>query len=213
MSRTQVGELLADRRRNAAVAWLLVAFLGVAAVGNLLGGDGFTDGALWAGFITGVVVLAVVPPVVHRNATRMLPWEVLAMAALPVIGRSFARVELTGDLATYLSVAALALIVAVELHAFTTVRMTYGFAVVFVVVTTMATAGVWAILRWSLDVTIGTQFLLEQGVPPHQIHDDLMVEFIYSTAAGIVAGTIFELYFRRWARIEDRLDLEVDDLA
>jgi hypothetical protein len=213
MSRTQVGTLLADRRRNAAIAWLLVAFLGVAAAGTLFGGETFADGALWAGFIVSIIVFAVVPPVVHRNATRMLPWEVLAMAALPVIGRSFARVELTGDLATYLSVAALALIVAVELHAFTTVRMTYGFAVVFVVVTTMATAGIWAVLRWSLDIALGTQFLLEQGVPPGEIHDDLMVEFIYSTAAGMVAGIVFELYFRRWARIEDRLDLEVDDLV
>jgi len=207
MSRAQVGTLLADRRRNAYAGWLLVVFLGTVVAGNVLDGE-----LLWAGFVTGMLVLAVLPPVAHRNWTVMLPWEVLAMAALPVIGRSFATVELTGDLATYLSVAALALVVAVELHVFTSVRMTYGFAIVFVVVTTMATAGTWAITRWSLDVVLGTQFLLEQGADPDVVHDDLMIEFVYSTMAGVVAGVVFELYFRRRARLEERLAAEVDDL-
>jgi len=43
----------------------------------------------------------------------MLPWEVVAVAALPVLGRAVATVPVTGTLTTYLSVAAVALIIAV----------------------------------------------------------------------------------------------------
>lgn len=207
MSRSQVGTLLGDRRRNAAVGWVVVAFLAAVVAGNALGGD-----RLWAGFVAVVLGLAVVPPIANRDWTVMLPWEVLVVAALPVIGRSFATVELTSDLAVYVSVAALALVVAVELHAFTPVRMTYRFAVFFVVVATMATAGTWAVARWSLDVLFGTQFLLEPGVDERAIHDELMLEFVYSTVAGLVGGAVFELYFRRSARIEERLSAEGEKL-
>lgn len=200
--------MLADRRKNAYAGWLLVAFLASVAVGTLLGGD-----LVWAAFVAGVLTLAVVPPVAYRDWTVMLPWEVLAMAALPVIGRSLATVELTGDLAMYLSVAALALILAVELHTFTPVRMTYGFAVFFVVVTTMATAGLWAVTRWAFDLLIGTQFLLEPGVPESAVHDELMWEFVYSTVAGLLAGVVFELYFRRWADLTSRVPQEVSDIV
>lgn len=207
MTRSQLGSLLADRRRNAVAAWVLVAFLAVVVAGNALGGD-----PLWAGFVSVVLALTVVPPVANRDWTVMLPWEVLVVATLPVLGRSFATMELTSDLAVYLSVAALALVVAVELHSFTPVRMTYRFAVFFVVVTTMATAGTWAVVRWSLDVLLGTQFLLQPGVDERAIHDELMLEFVFSTVAGLVGGIAFELYFRRFARLEERLPVEVDEL-
>jgi hypothetical protein len=204
----QVGTMLADRRRNAAAGWLLVAFLAAVAVESVLAGN-----LLWAGFTAAVVALCVVPPIAYRDATTMLPWEVVAMGALPVVGRTLATVELTGDLATYLSVAALALIVAVELHVFTPVKMTYGFAIFFVVVATMATAGVWAVVRWASDVWLGTQLLFEPGVAEAEVERQVMFEFVYSTAAGLVGGLIFELYFRRLARIEERIPEEVAELA
>jgi hypothetical protein len=130
----------------------------------------------------------------------MLPWELLLLASLPLLGRTVATVPVTSDLATYLSVAAVALIVAVELQAFTTVEMTPRFAVGFVVVATLAAAGAWAVVRFGLDATFGTQFL---GVPPAPGAEGdpreraLMLEFVYSTVAGVLAGLIFEGYFRR----------------
>lgn len=205
MSRSQVGALLADRRANAAVGWAVVAFLAAAVVGNVLEGT-----LLWAGFVAVVLGLAVIPPLAHRNPTVMLPWEALALAAMPVVGRSFATVQLTSDLAMYLSVAALALVVAVELHAFTSVRMSFGFAVVFVVVATMATAGFWAVARWTMDLLVGTTFLLDPATSSTAIHDRLMFEFLYSTAAGLLAGVIFELYFRRWADAAERVPEELE---
>jgi hypothetical protein len=103
----------------------------------------------------------------------------------------------TSALATYLSVAAVALVVAVELQVFTPVRMTPRFAVGFVVVATLAAAGAWAVARFALDSLLGTTFLLDPALPESIIERALMFEFVYSTAAGVLAGVIFEGYFRR----------------
>ena len=205
---SQIGTLLADRRRNAALGWVFVVFLLGVAVESALAGE-----LLWAGFTGAVVALSLVPPAAYRDATTMLPWEVVAMAALPVVGRALATVELTGDLATYLSVAAVALIVAVEVEVFTPVRMTYGFAIFFVVVATMATAGVWAVVRWAADVWLGTALVYEPGLTADEVERQVMVEFVFSTVAGLFAGLTFELYFRRRAPIKERLPDEVTDLV
>lgn len=198
MSGADLGVLFSDGRYNAALGWLFaVALLGVAG-GEVIAGD-----PLWAAFVGGVAILVVLPMIAYRNPLVMPPWEVIGLAALPVIGRAVASFQLTSDLATYLSVAAIALLVAVELHAFTSVRMTIGFAVLFVVVTTMATAGVWAVVRWLSDLWLGTGFIGDET--------ELMWEFVNSTAAGIVGGVVFEFYFRRRAKPDRRLPADVRD--
>lgn len=188
----RLGNVLETERRNALLAWVLVGFVGLVVVGNLLHGD-----VLWAGFAIAILVLALVPAVAFRRAAVMLPWEVLLLAVLPLVGQTFVTVPITGRFVTYLAVAALALVIAVELHVFTPVEMTPGFAVSFVVVTTIATAGVWAVVRWLLDISLGTSFLLYPGLSPPAVETQLMYEFGYSTVAGVVAGVIFEAYFRR----------------
>lgn len=203
--RERLGALVESRRGNAALGWLLVAFVGSVVVGSAIQGD-----LLWAGFAAIVGALALVPAVAYRNPKVMLPWEVLALAALPLIGRVFATVPLTSRFATYLAVAAVALVIAVELHLFSPVLMTPSFAVLFVVVGTMATAGVWAVARWSLDLYLGTGFLLDPALSETEIEHRLMWEFVFSTGAGILAGVVFEGYFRRIARIEDRLPDRVE---
>ena len=204
-ARGRLGTLVETQRTNAAIAWLLVGFLGAVIAASVADGD-----LLWAGFSAVVVALALAPTIAYRRPTVMLPWEVLALAALPLIGRVAATVPLTSQFATYLAVAAVALIIVVELHLFTPVLMTPGFAVLFVVIATMAASGVWAVVRWLLDVTFGTGFLLVAGVPEEVVETRLMWEFVYSTAAGVVAGVIFEGYFRRRARLEERLPEEVE---
>jgi hypothetical protein len=92
------------------------------------------------------------------------------------------------------------LVIAVELHAFTTVEMTPGFALLLVVVTAVAAAGVLAVVRWLVDTWLGTGFLLTPGVEPELIETGLMWEFVYSTLAGVAAGVLFEVYFRRRGR-------------
>ena len=131
----------------------------------------------------------------------MLPWEVLILAALPVLGRAFLVAQL-GEFAAYLAVAALALIVAIELHVFTAVEMNRGFAVGFVVITTMATAGLWALVRWVADLYLETGFLASEAA--------LMWEFVASTAAGVLAGVLFAWYVRRGTGMEPARSGETD---
>jgi hypothetical protein len=197
MAQRSAGDLLANQRVNALVGWLFVAFLvGVA-------GESFIEGDIrWGLFVSGVVVLCLVVPAAFRNREMMLPWEVIALAALPTFVGAVITNDVVTDITLYVSVAALALIVAVQLDLFTQVRMTVGFAIVFVVLGTLAAAGVWAVLRWSLDVTLGTNLLLEPGVSDDTVHDDMMVEFFYSALAGVGAGIVFEVYFRRESVVE-----------
>lgn len=192
MSQAQLEGLIADGRTNAAIAWVLVVAITAIGVAELV-----TGGFLWATFAAVLVALALLPPIAFRSSLAMLPWEVLLLAALPVLGMAVGADRLTGHFASYLSVAAVALVIAVELQSFTTVRMTPGFAVVFVAVTTMAAAGLWALLRWSAAQTLGVPFTAD--------HDAVMWEFVYSAVAGLGAGVVFELYFRRFARPERRL--------
>jgi hypothetical protein len=198
--------LLADRRTNAVLGWVLLVFLSLVAIESVVDGD-----LAWAVFVSVVLVLCLVPPLAFRDAETMLPWEVIALAALPTFGRAIATFELTSDFNMYLSVAALALIVAVEIDVFTAVELTVGFAIVFVTIATLATAGAWAVFRWSMDVLVGTEFLIEPGVDELVVHDELMLEFIYSAVSGLTAGIVFELYFRRRAPIEKRVSEEVTE--
>jgi hypothetical protein len=197
-------DLLADRRTNALIGWFLLAFLALVVGESVLDSD-----LAWAVFVSVVLGISLIPPVAFRNPEVMLPWEVIAMAALPTFGRAIATFNLTSDLNMYLSVAALALIIVVELDLFTQVTLTLGFAIVFVVLTTLAAAGVWAVLRWQMDIWLGTEFLLVPGVDDRVIHDDLMIEFIYSAVAGVLAALTFELYIRRRATPKQRVPEEV----
>lgn len=203
MIESSVGTVLEGARLTAGLGWALLVFDLAVAVASLWTGD-----VLWAGFALAVAALALVPPVTFRDATAMLPWEVLVLAVLPLVGRVLTA-EFTpfrGNVAAYVSVAALALVVAVELDLLTSVEMDYRFAVAFVVVATMATAGVWAVVRYGSDLYLGTTLLLPPGgvdAPPAALEEaehGLMLEFVASFAAGVVAGAVFELYFRRHRR-------------
>ena len=192
----ELDALLNDERLNAGLAWALVAFVSLVGVESLLDADW-----VWLVFTAIVVSLAVVPPVAFRDPKVMLPSEVLLLAALPLLVRGLYTAGLLADLATYVSVAALALILAVELDVFTPVLMPTWFAVFFVVIATMATAGVWAVLQWLSDVYLGTAFIYPTPPPvPESIDqaalETLMWDFVVATLAGILAGIVFAFYFR-----------------
>lgn len=194
MNTSGVGRTLRNEGTNAVIAWLLIAVVTVIAIATLV------SAPLWAGFAVVVAVLSVIPAIALRSPRAMLPWEVLALAAFPFLVRPIGTPG-TGRIETYLAVAAVALIVAVELHVFTSVEMNYSFAVFFVVVTTMACAGVWAVVRWSAASSLGIGFGLS--------HHRLMLEFVASTIAGVFAGIVFELYFRRFVRARERLEVDL----
>lgn len=183
--------LFQSGRANAIVSWTLVGVLGLVLVESLVDFD-----RLWILFvaITGVIVL--VPPVAYRDWQMMLPWEVLVLALLPILVRGVLGGEL-GIFAYYLSVAGLALIVTVELHVFTTVRMTHWFAVVFVTMTTMASGAAWTVVRWNADRLLGTAFLSNPGMTQMEANAALSTEFVRIALAGLVAGVLFDAYFKR----------------
>lgn len=180
---------------NALLSWPLIVVFALVFIESLLEFD-----LLWATFVfvTGVIVL--LPPIAYRSPRVMLPWELLVLALLPILVRGLFGGEL-GTFATYVSIAALALIIAVELHTFTAVRMTHWFAVTFVVMTTFASAALWTIFRWSMDVLLGTSYLLQPGVSQDVANSLLMIEFLWVTAAGLTAGILFDVFYRRRDRL------------
>lgn len=189
---SDLASLLRRSRINAALGWGLVGIIALTALGNVLLGN-----LLWAVFAAVVGGLAILPPAVRRDPLVMIPWEVFVLAALPLLGYTFGVNVAFREVATYLSVAALALIVAVELQLFTEVDMNYQFALLFVVVSTLAFAGLWAVSRWLSDLYLGTTLLLDPTRSEGVIEESLMWEFVASAVAGLLAGLVFELYVRR----------------
>ncbi|AHG04320.1 hypothetical protein HALDL1_12480 [Halobacterium sp. DL1] len=208
----RLSPLIKDQRTNAVVAWLLVLFVA------LVGVESAPEDLVWVTFSAAVVVVVLVPPVAFRNAAAMLPWEVLLLVALPVFGRAFTAPGLSSDVATYLAVAGLALVIAVELDVFTPVGMTNWFAVLFVVIGTMAAAGLWAVVQWTSDVLLGTSFILPAEPPLTEAQESvalnaLMWDFVAATAVGVLAGAIFVVYFRRRANPRVRLPQNVEEVV
>ncbi|WP_135363356.1 hypothetical protein [Halosimplex halophilum] len=206
MAQRDLGELLTDTRVNAGAAWVLVGVVGLVCIESVATGD-----LLWAAFAATVGVVVALPALVRRNPRAMPPAEVVLLAGLPVVGRAVATLQVTSTVATYLSIAAFALLVAVNLHLFTPVEMSVGFAVLFVVVTTLGAAGLWALARWGSDVHLGTTLLLDPGpdgvlsdADLETIEHELMVEFVGSGIAGLVAGLVFRFYVKRRAVVEGR---------
>ncbi|WP_435072965.1 hypothetical protein [Halorubrum sp. HHNYT27] len=179
----RLAQLFRSGRTNALVAWGMVAVLALTFVESLLGFDWLP--MILVAAITGVVVA---PMIAARDPQVMLPWEVLGLALLPILVRTLLGGEV-GTFAAYMALAAFALIITVELHMFTTLRVTHWFAVLFVVLTTMASAAAWTVLRWNADRLIGTEYLTT--------NEALMIEWLYVTLAGVAAGVLFDAYFRR----------------
>lgn len=206
MAKLSAEDILVGRRVNAVIGWLFVAFLGLVVIESLLDVD-----IQWVTFVLSILLLCIVPPTIFRDPEIMLPWEVIGLAALPTFIGAIISAEVVTDFALYISIAALALIVAVELDLFTEVQMTIGFAIGFVALATLAAAGVGAVFRWQLDVLLGTETLLDSEMTNDEVHEEMMVEFIYSAVAGLVAGLVFQIYFRRQA-IAKRIGEEVSEL-
>ena len=176
-------KLFRDGRTNALIAWVLVAILTAVFVESVLGAD-----HQWILFVGVVGFVVLVPPVAFREWRVMLPWELLVLALLPILARGLVG-GTVGTFATYLSLAALALLVIVELHMFTELTLTHWFAICLVVLTTLAAVAVWTVFRWHADRFLGTAYLTD--------NEALMTEWLYVTLAGLAAGVLFDGYFRR----------------
>lgn len=189
------GWFVRDARVNAAVVWLLVLFLVAAAIVEVLDGD--LPGAALA---TVAAFVAIAPALARRSWTATVPWPLLLLASLPLlfsaVGPTLSSVFVTG-----LSVAALGMLVVVALQLVTTVRMTPNFAVFFVTIVTLATAGFWAVGAALSARFLGTAFV--------ESNDELMWIFTAATIAGLLAAGVFLTFFRRRLRANvDRVPRE-----
>ena len=179
-----------DTRINAAIAWVLVGALVTVAV------TAFFEFLLARMALAALAALAaIVPALVSGIWTRTVPWPLLLVCTIPL---SAGGIGLTffADFVTGLSVAALGMLVVISLQLIGAVRMTPNFAVFFVVLTTLATAGFWAVGSAGSAQYLGTAFV--------ETNDDLMVIFTAATLAGFVAGGLFRAYFRH--QLRDNLD-------
>lgn len=183
--------LVAEPRRDTVLSWLLVS-----ALAAILLGGGLLE--RYESVLFGVVAIVVVvtPAVRARDPTVMPPWYFVGLACLPVLWEAVAPWTLETAIVPSLALATIGLLLAVELHRFTTLLLAPWFAVVLTVLFTLAMAGLLNILRWSADVLVGTSFLLD-GRSQDAINAAVMIELGYATAAGLLAGTIFYRYFRR----------------
>lgn len=175
--------LFRDGRTNAVIGWGMIAILASVFVESAVRID--YQWILFTAFVGGVVVI---PPVAFRDWQVMLPWELLGLALLPILVRGLVG-GTVGTFATYIALAALALLVVVELDAFTSLQVTHWFAIVLVVLTTLAAVAAWTIFRWNADKFLGTTYLAD--------NETLMMEWLYVTLAGVGAGLLFDGYFRR----------------
>ncbi|MFC6724674.1 hypothetical protein ACFQE1_09845, partial [Halobium palmae] len=106
------------------------------------------------------------------------------LAAAPLVVRPY---QPFAHLATYASIATLALLTAVNLNALTEVELTPRFGVLFVVTTTMGLSGLWVMLVGLSDMLLGTSYVAGTG--------ELNREFVASVFTGLAGGLLFERYF------------------
>lgn len=181
-----------DARLNAAIAWVLTAVVGLTAVANFFAGL-FVPMAV----ATVAVAVAVVPAVVKQSWTRTVPWPMLLLASLPLLVSAFSP-SFLGDTVFALGIAALAILVVSALQMTTTVRMTPNFAIGFVVLATLATAGFWALGSAASARYLGTNFI--------ETNDELMLIFTSSLVASLFSALLFRWYFGR--QLKANLEVE-----
>jgi hypothetical protein len=175
--------LFRDGRANAISAWIMVGVLLIVFAESVLEVD-----YRWIAFVAVVGFVVLIPPTAYSDWRVMLPWELLVVALFPILVRGVFG-GTVGTFASYFALAALALLIIVELHMFTSLSVTHWFAVVLVVLTTLAAVAAWTVFRWNADRYLGTSFLTD--------NEALMVEWLYVTLAGFAAGILFDGYFRR----------------
>ncbi|WP_439027050.1 hypothetical protein [Haloarchaeobius sp. DT45] len=109
-----------------------------------------------------------------------------------VVHGSFETVATFADAA---ALAAIALLTVALVQQFSSLRMTTGFGMLFVVVATMGLTGFWAVARWAAADALGLTFVATNAA--------LMHEFATASLAGFLVAVFFGPYFCR-ARPESR---------
>jgi hypothetical protein len=169
-------------RANATLGWTVVGVVALVATEAFLSGE-----FLWGGLSLLVAVAAAVPALATRDRTAVVPWPLLSVAGAAVVARAAGAYP---EVAGYLVVATLALLVVVELDTFTPVEFSRRFAIVFGVLTTLAVEALWVVAQFYSDRWFGTRFLRSQT--------ELQWDIVAVTTAGCAVGVLFYWYLDRF---------------
>ncbi|RBI58433.1 hypothetical protein DMJ13_26790 [halophilic archaeon] len=175
-------ELVNSERVNAVVGWAMIAIVALGAAESLL-----TTATLWGGLSLFIVAVASLPALTTRNWKEMVSWPVLSVAAVAVVARA---IDVFSEIAGYVAIASLALVIVVEVDVFTPVELSNRFAVVFAVLTTMAIEALWIVAQFFSDTWLGTRFLRSQT--------ELQEDIVIVTVVGFAVGGVFYWYFTRF---------------
>lgn len=174
------------RRVKSLIGWVLTGVIAVAAVASFL-----ADTLLWGIFSVLVVVVASVPALRRTDWTALVPWPLLFIAASAVTARV---VGLYPNIAGYVAIAMLALLIVVELDVFTPIELGRRFAVGFSVLTAMAIEALWIIAQFYSDQWLGTDFLSTQT--------ELQQDIVSVTVISVIVGSLFYWYLVRFEPAE-----------
>lgn len=167
---------------QAILGWTLIAVTGVSACVSL-----YTDTLLWGVFVLTVALVAALPALALRDWTVTIPWPLLTVAALAATARAAGVYR---EAAGYLAIVALALMVVIELDAFTPVQLSRRFAVAFSVMVTMALEGVWIIAQTLSDRWLGSELVVSQS--------ELQWDIVLVTILAITVGLLYHGYATRY---------------
>lgn len=165
---------------NTILSWLLLGFVLVSSISSLVAGRG-----LWFLFALFTFSIGIIPSLAKKKWSATVPWTVVLVAAFPHISQVLGFYP---EYTSYLALVGLALMIAIELDRFTEIELTPRFAVVFIILGSMAVSGVWAVAQYFSDVFTGTTFISGRG--------ELMWDMIAATVIGVLGGLGFEFYFQ-----------------
>ncbi|WP_312911149.1 hypothetical protein [Natronosalvus caseinilyticus] len=188
MQETRSDDPFDPSRRNAALGWLVVGLLAVLATVHAL-----ESSYRWFVFTGLAIVIVLLPAAARRNPFAMPSWELLVLVAIPVVDATVLDETFLTSIATYVAVAAVALVAVAEIDRFTAVRMTRTFSIALVVLTTLAVAATWNVVLWLSDVTLETSYILT-GRSEDAANHAMMMDFVYAAVAGLLAGILFNRY-------------------
>ncbi|WP_290817942.1 hypothetical protein [Halovivax sp.] len=176
---------LHGERSNAVLSWAAVA------VALLAGGWGILEGRAHELVYAATLAAVVLAPAVALESRRAaLPWEISAFALVPLVLAVPSPDPFVRQLTLYAGAAILALALTLELHALTEISLERLLAAAFVTMLSATIAATWATATWLRDHVAGTEIVAG--------NDQVMWLLVAAVAAGPVAGTIFDRYYRHF---------------
>lgn len=180
--------LAQNETTNAILVWGLLGVLLIIASLSVL-----TNNPQWGVFGVIVIALVALPAILTKDWKVMIPWPLGLFVTIPVGVRALG---FSPELAGYVAISGLALVVVVEINAFTDVEMSRRIAVLFAALTTLAFQSWWIVGQYYSDRWFGTDFLQSQT--------ELQWDLFAVMGVTLVMGGFFLWYFDRVEHVGSR---------